>query len=315
MEEGIKGINKKLAFFKHRYYLNLFIRGAILVPALVLGYFLIASLLEYNLWFDRPVRFIILILFLFLVAFSLLRFLWKPFNWWISKKGLSEEESAQIIGHHFPAVADRLVNIIQLTASKKKSTLLDASISQKAEQLREVPFEKAIDLKENKKYLRYLILPLTIILVLIFVNGNIFTKTAHRIVRFDQEFSPEAPFEFAVLNPNLTAFFNEDFTLQLSLNGSAIPETAYIVSGNQRWKMENSGSGKFQYTFEKIQAAFNFQIESSGFYSTQHKITVANRPEITQLKVTLGFPAYIGRHAEENTNAGNIEIPEGTRIT
>ncbi len=315
MDEGIKDINKKLAFFKHRYYLNLFIRGAILVPALVLGYFLIASLLEYNLWFDRPVRFIILILFLFLVGFSLLRFLWKPFSWWINKKGLSEEESAQIIGNHFPAVADRLLNIIQLTALKKKSTLLDASISQKAEQLHEVPFEKAIDLEANKKYLRYLILPLAIILVLIFVNGNIFTKTAHRIVRFDQEFSPEAPFQFTVLNQNLTAFFNEDFTLQLSLNGSAIPETAYIISGNQRWKMENSGLGKFQYTFEKIQSSFNFQIESSGFYSTPHKITIANRPEITQLKVTLGFPSYLGRHSEEITNAGNMEVPEGTRIT
>ena len=315
MDEGIKDINKKIAFFKHRYYLNLFIRGTILVPSLVLGYFLIATLLEYNLWLDRPARLIILILFLFLVVFSLLRFLWKPFNWWVSKKGLTEEESAQIIGDHFPAVADRLVNIIQLISLKKKSSLLEASVAQKAGQLHEVPFEKAIDLKQNKKYLRYLILPLAIILVLIFVNGNIFTKTAHRIVRFDQEFSPEPPFQFMVLNQNLTAFFNEDFTLQLALDGSAIPEAAYIISGSQRWKMENSGPGKFQYTFEKIQTSISFQIESSGFFSAPHKITIANRPEITQLKVTLGFPSYIGRRVEEITNAGNIEVPEGTRIT
>lgn len=315
MEEGIKDINKKIAFFKHRYYLNLFIRGAILVPSFVLAYFLVASLLEYNLWLDRPSRFIILILFLVLVAVSLIKFLWKPLNWWIGKKGLSEEESAHIIGSHFPSVADRLLNILQLTALKKNSTLLEASISQKAGQLHEVPFEKAVNLRENKKYLRYLILPVIVILVLVFVNGNIFTKSTHRIVRFDQEFSPEAPFQFKLLNQNLTAFFNEDFTLQLSLDGSAIPEAAYIISGSQRWKMENTGPGKFQYTFEKIQASFNFQIESSGFYSSQHKISIANRPEITQLKVTLGFPAYLARRTEEITNAGNLEIPEGTRIT
>ncbi len=231
MDEGIKDISKKIAFFKHRYYLNLFIRGAILVPSFVLGYFLVASLLEYNLWLDRPSRFIILILFLFLVAFSLLKFLWKPFSWWISKRGLTEEESAHIIGNHFPVVADRLLNIIQLTSLKKKSTLLEASISQKAGQLQPVPFEQAINLKENKKYLRYLILPVAVIFILIFVNGNIFTKPTERIVRFDQEFSPEPPFQFKVLNPDLRAFFNEDFTLQLSLDGSAIPETAYIISG------------------------------------------------------------------------------------
>ena len=315
MKEGIKDIYKKIAFFKHRYYLNLFIRGAILVPAIVLGYFLIASVLEYNLWMNRQTRLLILVLFFILVAFCLFRFLLKPITWWINKKGLGEEESARIIGNYFPAVADRLINIIQLTTSSKKSSLLKASIDQKAEQLQAVPFEKAIDLKENKKYLRYLIVPLSVVIVLIFVNGNIFTKSTHRIVRFDQEFSPEAPFQFNFLNKNLAAFFNEDFTLQISLEGSAIPETAYIVSGNQRWKMEDSGSGKFQYTFEKIQNPISFQIESSGFFSSLHKIEMVNRPEITQLKVGLRFPGYIGRRTEEITNAGNIEIPEGTKIT
>ena len=315
MDEGIKDIYKKIAFFKHRYYLNLLIRGSILVPAIVLGYFLIASILEYNLWMNRQTRLLILVLFFILVAFCLIKFLLKPIAWWVNKKGLGEEESAKIIGRHFPAVADRLLNIIQLTTSSKKSPLLKASINQKAEQLQPVPFEKAIDLKENKKYLRYLILPLSVIIVLIFVNGNIFTKSTHRIVRFDQEFSPEAPFQFILLNKSLSAFFNEDFTLQVSLEGSAIPEAAYIVSGNQRWKMENLESGKFQYTFEKIQNPINFQIESSGFFSSLHKVEMVNRPEITRLKIALRFPGYIGRRSEEITNAGNIEIPEGTKIT
>ncbi|HEV8514565.1 MAG TPA: DUF4175 family protein, partial [Cyclobacteriaceae bacterium] len=315
MDEGIKDIHKKIAFFKQRYYLNLFIRGSILVPAIVLGYFLVASILEYNLWMNRQTRLFILVLFFILVAFCLFRFLLKPITWWINKKGLGDEESAKIIGNYFPTVADRLLNIIQLTASSKKSSLLKASINQKAEHLQTVPFEKAVDLKENKKYLRYLLVPLSIIIVLIFVNGNIFTKSAHRIVRFDQEFSPEAPFQFNFINKNLEAFFNEDFTLKISLDGSAIPEAAYIVSGNQRWKMENAGSGKFEYTFEKIQNPISFQIESSGFFSAVHKIEMVNRPEITQLKIALRFPAYIGRRTEEITNAGNIEIPEGTKIT
>src|SRR6478736_2790139 len=140
MDEGIKDIHKKIAYFKQRYYLNLFIRGAILVPAIVLGYFLVASILEYNLWMNRQTRLFIFVLFFVVVVFCLFKFLLKPVTWWFNKKGLGEEESAKIIGNYFPAVADRLLNIIQLTTSSKKSSLLKASIYQKAEQLQEVPF-------------------------------------------------------------------------------------------------------------------------------------------------------------------------------
>jgi hypothetical protein len=79
--------------------------------------------------------------------------------------------------------------------------------------------------------------------------------------------------------------------------------------------MENSGAGKFAYTFEKIQNTVSFQIESSGFFSVPYKINLINRPEVTQLKIKLAFPPYIGRRSEEITNAGNIEVPEGTQVT
>ncbi len=141
---GSKDINKKIAFFKRKYYLNLFIRGAILIPAILLGYFLIVSILEYSLWLDSRARFIILASFFILVAFCVFRFLRKPLSWWINKKGLGEEESAKIIGNYFPEVADRLLNIIQLTALSKKSLLLNASITQKTEQLENVPLKKQL---------------------------------------------------------------------------------------------------------------------------------------------------------------------------
>ncbi len=314
MDEGIKDINQKIALFKRKYFLNLFLRGAILMPALGLAYFLAAALLEYSLWLSRSVRFFIFMLFFALLAYSFFRFFWKPLRWLIYKKGLNEEESAKIIGSFFPSVADRLLNIIQLASLSKKDTLLQASIAQKTVQLQPVQFEKAVDLGVNKKYLRYLLLPIGIIAILVFVDSTIFTKSTKRIIRFNQEFSPEAPFSFNLINKNLTAFFNEDFTLQISFEGKAIPNSAYIVAGSQRWKMENIESGKFQYTFEKIQSPINLQIEGSGFFSPLYKINLVNRPEVTQVKYTLAFPSYTGKRTQEIVNAGNIEIPEGTRV-
>ncbi|GHN00028.1 hypothetical protein WSM22_15170 [Cytophagales bacterium WSM2-2] len=315
MEEGIKDINQKIAYFKRKYYLNLVIRGAILAPSLALGYFLIATLLEYNLWLGRSSRFLIFFLFVALVAFCVYYFFRKPIQWLLYKKGLGEEESARIIGDHFPSVSDRLLNIIQLASSSKKNSLVEAGIAQKSGQLQNVQFEKAVDISLNKKYLRYLLVPIGAILILTFVDSTIFTNSTGRIVRFNQEFSPQAPFQFSVTNSNLVAFFNEDFILQVSMKGSAIPESAYLISGSQRWKMEGLGNGDFQYAFEKLQNTVSFQIEASGFYSSPYKIELANRPEVNQIKISLAFPAYTGKRSEEITNVGNIEVPEGTLAT
>lgn len=315
MGEGINRISEKINSFKKRYYLNLLIRGTIFTLSAILVYFIIASLLEYNLWLGRSARFLIFASFFALVGWCVFHFLKEPLAWWVYRKGLGEEESAKMIGKFFPSVGDKLLNVIQLASSQQNSVLLDAGISQKSATFKDLSFEAAIDLKENKRYLKYFVIPFLLMLALWILNQGIFTQSTTRIVRFNQEFSPKAPFQFVIQNQNLQAFFNEDFTLSLRLEGDAMPEAAYIVSGEQRWKMESTGVGLFSYTFEKMQNEVSLQIEASGFFSDPYTIQLINRPELTQLKATIEFPAYLNRKSEELINAGNLEIPEGTKVT
>lgn len=301
--------------FRKRYYLNLSIKGIILTLSLVVLYFLIASLIEYNLWLGGWARLTILISFFCLVAFCIYRFLKEPLSWWIYHKGLGQEESAEMIGAYFPNIKDRLLNLIQLSAIKHESDLLSAGILQKSRQLENVSFESAIDFGQNKKYLKYLLIPFGIMLVLFIFNQGIFTQSTRRIIQFNREFSPQAPFEFFVQNENLNAFLNEDFTLNLSLEGEALPEAVYIQAGSQRFKMESLSSNSYTYTFEKLQNELTFQFQASGFYSDSYTINMINRPELTQLKVVLDFPRYLSRQKEVLLNTGNLEVPEGTRIT
>ncbi len=315
MGEGIGNINQKVAAFKRKYYLNLFLRGSILTLSLILGYFLLASVLEYNLWLGRGARFVIFASFFLLVVFCLFQFLRKPLRFWIYKRGLGQEESAKLIGHYFPTVGDRLLNVIQLASTENPSMLLDAGITQKSSSFKDIAFDTAVDFKQNTKYLKYFAAPLLIIVLLLFIDRGIFTQSTQRIVQFNQEFSPKAPFDFVVKNKILTAFFNEDFSLQLSLDGKALPESAYIITGQQRWKMENVSLGKFAYTFEKIQNEIELQFEASGFYSGSYKIQLINRPEITKINVLLTYPGYLRKKSEELSNGGNLEVPEGTKVT
>ena len=315
MREGIKVIEHQLDSFKKRYYLNLFIKGSILTISLALFYFLIASVLEYNLWLSTWARFAIFFAFFAVVAYSIYRFLKEPLSWWIYQKGLGREESAQMIGSFFPAIKDRLLNVIQLAAIQHQSDLLEAGIAQKSKQFENVSFEQAINLGENKRYFKYFFIPFAIILALLIFNKGIFTQSAQRIVQFNKEFSPQAPFTFQLQNENLNAFLNEDFTLSVKLAGQALPTAVYIQSGSQRFKMEALSSTNYTYTFEKLQNEIPFQLEASGFYSDSYTIGLINRPELTQLKITLDYPGYLGKQDEVLLNSGNLEIPEGTRVT
>lgn len=312
MTDGLNHIEQKLKAFRRKYYLNLFVKGGLLTLSFVLVYFLIASLIEYNLWLSGTARFLIFSTFFLVVLFCVFRFLKEPLSWWLYKKGIGSEESAKMIGTFFPSINDRLLNLIQLSQEEKRSALLHAGILQKSSQFENISFESAIDFRDNKKYLKYFIIPFAVILLLSIFNSRIFTQSTSRIVQFSREFSPEAPFQFVIENKNLDAFFNEDFTLNLALKGQAIADAVYIVSGQQRLKMESTTPGVFSYTFDKLQNQVDFQFEASGFLSGSQTIRLINRPELVGLSVELQYPKYLHRKNEVLSNAANLEMPEGT---
>src|SRR4051812_42545166 len=200
MGEGIKPIYDNLASFRRKYYLNLFIRGTILTLSLILVYFIIAALLEYSFWMSKGARLLVFASFIVLVLFCIYRFLKLPIRWWIYRRGLGQEESAQLVGNHFPTIGDRLLNLLQLASLPENSELVQAGILQKSQAMRGISFEQAIDFRENRKYLKYFAVPFLLMGVLWIVDQNIFTQSTKRIVQFNTEFSPEAPFKFIVPN-------------------------------------------------------------------------------------------------------------------
>lgn len=314
MSEGTGRIHEKIKSFQRKYYLNLFIKGAILSLAIVTGYFVIASVLEHNLWLDQWARLFIFIAFFAVAGACVLKFLNQPLRWWISRRGLNEEDSARLIGRHLPSVRDRLVNLIQLATSGKQSDLLFASVEQKSREFDPIAFDSVIDLRENTRHLKYLAIPVALVLLILLINPGILTHSTDRIVHFNRAYAPEAPFTFNVVNGSLTAFFNENFTLEVELEGRAVPQDAYIVSKNQRLKLAPTAPGKFEYTFERLQQPLEFQVEAAGFFSESYTLELANRPEVTRFNVELEYPRYLQRKNEKLSNAGNLEVPEGTNI-
>jgi len=314
MGDEVKHVQEKVAHFRRKYYLNTFLKGSLLSAAILVAYFLFASLVEYAFWLDSAFRFSLLILFIAIALFCLYHFLKEPLRFWFANKGLDDEESARLIGQHLPQVKDRLVNFFQLRTQAEASPLGAASIKQKALEFEPFSFDTIIKLGENKRYLKYLAIPLGLILAILLINKSVLTQSSERILRFNQHFSPQAPFTFIINNPSTKTFANEDFTLQVSLQGSALPEEVFFLQGEQRMKMVNNGNSTFSYQFDRLQHDVSFQLEAAGFFSDVYTIEVVARPELLAFELVLNYPRYLQRTPEKINNAGNIEIPEGTSI-
>lgn len=313
MGDGVENIKGKIRSFQKRYYLNILIRGLIFTLSAILSYFLIAALLEHSLWMAPWGRLAVFVVFFIVLFYCGYKYLKAPVVWWVARRGLDDQESARIIGNHLPSVRDRLVNLIQLL-NKENSSLAVASIRQKTLEFEPIAFEKVIDLSNNRRLLKYLIIPVAFIIVILLINQQIITQSTQRIIHFNEEFSPQAPFSFLISDESLTAFSNEDFNLNVRLEGKAVPTDVYLNMNDQRVKMDAAGQNQFSYLFENVQESFSFQLEASGFFSPYYEVRLVNRPELTSFKIKLDYPKYLGRKSNELVNAGNLEIPEGTVV-
>ncbi len=307
-------IHKKVRAYRKRFYWNAALRGILIFLAGLLTYLLAAFALEYNLWMNSWTRGALFFLLLGGAGYFLWKLVFRPVLHMVNEaSGMKILDAAENIGKAFPQVGDRLINMLQLERSARENELAMAGVMQKGAALRQYDFSTAIDLRQNRKYLTYL-LPVLLLWGLIFAfKPEMLSDGSQRLTQFHKEFIPAAPFEFNLVNNSLQAFRNEDFEVGVTLTGASIPENVYLVSQGRKIKMAGVASGTFQYNFKKVQADRTFYFEGAGFRSVTYHLEVLNRPNIRDFEIRLDFPAYLGRSTENVSNSGNLEVPEGTK--
>jgi len=177
MGRGIELLKEKLEKFIRKYYKNQMIKGLIYSVALILGVYLFMTGLEYVGHFGTGVRTAMFYTLVIGSALILGKYIVIPLTKLLKiGNSLSHEQASQIIGDHFPDVKDKLLNTLELAEQNKvaheSSDLLEASIIQRTEHLKPVPFTSAVNFSENKKYLKWALLPLSVFVVLLFVNSS-----------------------------------------------------------------------------------------------------------------------------------------------
>lgn len=312
----IDDLKSKLEAFKRRYYLRNLVVGILLFLISAFVLFLALNSLEYSLWMGTSVRTI-----LFYSSVLLLSAL---FTWLIIvpaiflfklRQRISDEAASQEIVKSFPEIKDSLLNTLQLyKLTDQENELVAAAIEKKSLQFSRFSFPSAVDLGKAKKY-GLILGGIFICLILVsFINPAILTDSTERIINYNQEFSPEAPFTFEI-NSKLEGFRGEDFFLDVNLNGSAIPESLFLINDNGRKiRLKQNKGGSYTHLFARIQQNQSFQLEGAGYFSDVYEINVYDRPDMLNMEILIESPSYTKETIKRITNSGNVTALQGSRI-
>ncbi|MAO71513.1 MAG: hypothetical protein CMD02_03260 [Flavobacteriales bacterium] len=308
----------KLNRFINKYYKNKILKGLIFLLSSLLIFLLFFSFIEYFsrlssfgrgvlFWIYCSLNLIILIKFIVVPLTQLLRI----------GKTISFSDAAKIIGRHFPEIDDKILNILQLNElSDSDNLLIQASITQKTESIQSFSFSNSINFKENKKHLKWIAVP-SLLIFLFFITGNkhIITASSARIVDHNTEYDLEAPFKFIINNKKLEIIQQEDFELDIDVEGSKIPNNIYIEIENNRFSLKKNDFTNFRFLFKNVVSDINFKLYADGFYSESFCLKTIQKPNILEFNTILHYPAYTKKKNEILSNIGDLIIPEGTIVS
>lgn len=307
---------QKLDSFIRRYYKNQLIRGVSYTTIAVLITFLLAVVMEYYGHFGTTVRAVLFYSVLCTSIYFVVRFVLLPLaHMYRLGKIINHTQAAQIIGRHFPEVKDKLLNTLQLQhelKSSKDAGLLKAAIEQKTNQLKPIPFSAAIDIKKNVRYARYVLLPIMLYAALYLMAPGMISDGGKRVIGYSRSFKRMAPFRFTITNQNLRAEQFSDFSLEVKLDGSKLPDEVCLVMGDHKIKMQKQDNTHFSYLFNTLKRSEDFYFEANEFSSETYRLEVVSRPKIVGYKLQLQYPKYLNKKTETLISPGDITIPAGT---
>lgn len=317
----IQLLNDKIRQFLKKYYLNKLYKGIILFVIILLATFIAFSLFEYFSYSNPVVRSILFYSFIALALGIALAYIILPaLKIGGLGKQLTNEEIAGIIGKHFHQIDDKLLNLFELQKQMERGDyvsydLLSAAIDSKIDSFKAYSFVQAIPVQKTKRFALWMLLPIAIFLLLFSIKKELFTEPTKRIVHYSEVYEKPAPYSFVITNDSLNAFQYEDFTVNVKVEGSEVPDEVYIKYKNRNYKCQKNANSEFSYTFSNLQQNVEFQVNTDEVTSTVYEINVLPKPVMLGFNISLHYPSYLNKPDEELENVSNLTVPEGTVIT
>jgi hypothetical protein len=249
-------------------------------------------------------------------------------------KSSHDFELAQKVGVAFPAIHDRLLNLLQLQQEIVTGTslyspeLIDASFQDLAENIRNLDFTASIDASPVVRSTKLFAVSLTGALLLVFTSPGQFADALSRIVHFNKEFI--SPSEFAIEVTPGNAEVIKGQTVQIAVRVQTVhflPEATHRHDLGLFWRLEGTQSfehaelrpdsaGIYKMTLQNIRGSTEYYATISNTESERYKLTVVDRPVFRAFQVRLEYPGYAKLPPKvQDEFTGDVTALAGTRIT
>lgn len=315
--KAYEGLMNQVELFIKRFYINRLIRGAFIFVGVSLLVFLVFVNLEYFGSFRTGIRATLFFSLLLTVIGLSWFYIVDPVLKLMSLGGrMTPNDAAVLIGKLLPEIDDKVLNTIQLYDLNKgasDSGMIEAAIKQKALKLSSFSFGTAIDFKENRKYLKFVLPILLVFFSILFFNPQIIQDGSTRIVNYQQEFLVPAPFDFVLVSEKKSIEEGVDYSIEVKLDGEELPNKVFVQSNYGRFLMTRNSKNTFVYTLPKVKQDVRFYFDANGFKSNNFEVVVHGSSKLSNFKVFLDYPDYTGLKDELVTNPVNMSVPEGTR--
>ena len=311
-------IMQKLSDFIRKYYLQKLIFGSLATLLQLTVIFYVINYTEYYFWLDKTPRALIFIgwwgAFAALVYAQTIRPLIKYLGF---GKRLTNEDAAKIIGEHFVEIQDQLLNLLQLQemSSSENNPLLIKGIEQKTAKLMPFSFSLALNWQKFKKQTMRFGALILVLFVWGIYEAPKMSAASYRWWNFTQKFVKKAPFNFVLLNQNLSIAENESLEIKLKLTGNQIPTSAKLILGDQNIIMKYDGNNVFSYLLSDIKNSENFSFECGGFESVDYQIQVNKLPKWKNVSLNVDYPVYTQLPTESLSAYDAVKVPEGSKLT
>ena len=230
---------------------------------------------------------------------------------------------AHRVGNAYPAIADRLTNLLQLAdgaRTQPPNPLVDGAVRELAEEVDDVPFEAVEDFSKPRRVSPYAALPMVALLAFALLAPASFFGAAERLVAYDAAFERPAPFSLEV-RPGAAERVRGDslavtaraygdtpgaVTLRIAHTDGGTPEEIPVAA---------TADGVYTHTVRNIREAFRYQISAGPVTTDWFEVALVERPRVRMLNLTLTFPPYTGRSPEAlPANTGDVRALPGTEV-
>ena len=309
---------KELKAFILRYHGQQAITGLVMFITLGVSIWLVFAVIGFFSLHDRALR--TALFFIYLVVFVAL-----SIKYWIPgvlalvgwRNRLSEKEAARILKRWMPGIDDKYVNLIELEESDYRLIspgLWKWGVEKKAAEVSGFPLEIASPWKDVRPALKWLMLPVVLVLFFIVLGKwNWVQEGSTAVWSYQREILPRDPFEFVLNEKVFLVERGGSVRIELATRGEIEPDMIHSDFNGIQQKLRKEGQS-WTLMLPNVMSSGKVYFEGGGLRSKPIEVLVVDVSRLENVKLLLRYPKYLGRETEEREWSNRVVVPRGTEI-